>query len=404
MLSNVSVRESMLTEMSRVTCEKVCEALRLCGNQYNFDAEEAIRNLGIMNMRCEVMKKENVKKEKVVKASFPLPYNGEYDEKKCHALRQNKGLYTQCQISVKDGKSYCKSCEGQVEKNGHPDYGTIEDRQKCDIFEFKDPNGKKPVSYKKIMKKYKLSVEEVLAEAEKMNIKINPKHFEEPVEDEKRGRPKAEKEVKEKAEKSKGRPKKSKKVLEIEGGDEDLFASLVASANVEPEKVVDEDKEAKKKAAEEAKEAKKKAAEEEKEAKKKAAEEAKAKAAEEKEAKKKAAEEAKAKAAEEKEAKKKAAEEEKEAKKKAAEEAKAKKEPKKKTTAKVVVEEEQEQEVVKKIEFEGKKYLKSKNTGIIYDYNEYTTNGEQVVVGKWNDTTNKIDFKDEEEEEEEYDE
>lgn len=35
-----------------------------------------------------------------------------------------------------------------------------------------------------------------------------------------------------------------------------------------------------------------------------------------------------------------------------------------------------EPDVVKKIEFEGKKYLKSKKTGIIYDYNEYTKNGE----------------------------
>ena len=55
-----------------------------------------------------------------------------------------------------------------------------------------------------------------------------------------------------------------------------------------------------------------------------------------------------------------------------------------------------------KIEFEGKKYLKSKKTGIIYDYTEYTKNGEQVVVGKWNDASNKIEFNAAEEEEEEY--
>ena len=41
--------------------------------------------------------------------------------------------------------------------------------------------------------------------------------------------------------------------------------------------------------------------------------------------------------------------------------------------------------------------MKSKNTGIIY-------NMEQEVVGKWNEQSNKIDFKEaeEEEEEEEY--
>jgi len=47
--------------------------------------------------------------------------------------------------------------------------------------------------------------------------------------------------------------------------------------------------------------------------------------------------------------------------------------------------------------------LKSKNTGIIYDYNEYVKNGEQVVIGKWNESSNKIEFSADEEEEEEYD-
>jgi hypothetical protein len=46
--------------------------------------------------------------------------------------------------------------------------------------------------------------------------------------------------------------------------------------------------------------------------------------------------------------------------------------------------------------------LKSKKTGVVYDYNEYVKNGEQVVVGKWNDDKNKIDFANKEEEEEEY--
>ena len=52
-------------------------------------------------------------------------------------------------------------------------------------------------------------------------------------------------------------------------------------------------------------------------------------------------------------------------------------------------------DVVNKIEFQGTTYLKSKNTGIIY-------NMEQDVVGKWNENTMTIDFDEEEEEEEEY--
>jgi len=52
-------------------------------------------------------------------------------------------------------------------------------------------------------------------------------------------------------------------------------------------------------------------------------------------------------------------------------------------------------DVVNKIDFQGTTYLKSKNTGIIY-------NMDQDVVGKWNENTKTIDF--EEEEEEEYEE
>ena len=63
-----------------------------------------------------------------------------------------------------------------------------------------------------------------------------------------------------------------------------------------------------------------------------------------------------------------------------------------------VVEEEEEQDIVRRFEFEGKKYLKSKNTGIIY-------NMEQDVIGKWNESKQRIDFDTIEEEScDEYDE
>jgi colicin import membrane protein len=295
-----------------------------------------------------------------------------------------------------------------------------------DIFEYVDPKGRKPVSYTKVMKKYKLTEEQVLEEAGRLNITINPGHFVAPVQETKRGRPASPKEVKE-PKGSKGRPKKAKKVLEIEGDEDDLFASLVADANLEEEEVeveVKDTKEAKrlekeaKLAADKAeKEAKLAAEKAEKEA-KLAAKELEKKQKEEQRLKEKAEKEAKLAADKaEKEAKLAADKAEKEAKlaaDKAEKEAKlaAEKEAKlaadkggKKKKAVVEVEEEEEPDVVKKIEFEGNKYLKSKKTGIIYDYTEYVKNGDQVVVGKWNESKNKIDFTEtSEESEEEYEE
>ncbi len=412
------VSEQLNRMMINCAQELAQRAVKSCGEHYNFDSEEAIRLLGLMNIKVDRKmpeKKLKVVKEKAVKMAFPLPYNGGCAADCCSALRQNQGLYTQCTMAPKKNQVFCKQCQMNADKNGGvPEYGTIQMRNAVGIFEYVDPKGRKPVAYTKIMKKYKVDQAAVIEEAVKFGMNIDAEHFFAPV-DASKGRPKKEKVVKEKG--SKGRPKKAKKVLQIEGDDDDLFASLVADANATSSSAEPATKKRGKsdeeKAAEEAKKAAEKAEKEAKRLAEKAEKEAKLAAEKaEKEAKllaeKVARELKKAKEEEEKLAKKAAlelAKAEKEAK-LAAE--KAAKEAKKKPAAAVKepepVVEDEEPDVVKKIEFEGKKYLKSKKTGVIYDYNEYVKNGEQVVVGKWNDSSNKIDFNktSDEEEEEEY--
>jgi hypothetical protein len=53
----------------------------------------------------------------------------------------------------------------------------------------------------------------------------------------------------------------------------------------------------------------------------------------------------------------------------------------------------EEADVVKKIKFEGKQYLKSKKSGIVYDYELYVSTGDQVMVGMWNEEKKCIMFK-----------
>jgi hypothetical protein len=48
--------------------------------------------------------------------------------------------------------------------------------------------------------------------------------------------------------------------------------------------------------------------------------------------------------------------------------------------------------VVKKIEFEGKKYLKAKYSNVVYDYKKYTVDGEEIIIGEWDDSINGIKF------------
>ena len=409
--SSVVYVNDQLNRMMVSSAKEFAErCIKSCAVNYNFDGDEAIRLLGLENVKLSHREPSEKKKAKVVvaKTAFPMPYNGELNDECCYALRQNNGLYTQCQSSRKDGKNFCKQCQILADRGveGIPEYGTIQMRQAVDIFEYTDPNGRKPIAFTKVMKKYKITQEQALEEAGKFNININEKHFTFTERDSKRGRPSSQKEKTPKEPKgAKGRPKKEKKVLQVEGGDDDdLFASLVADANSNSaEEIVSEN--IKKVKTDEERETERLAKEAEKQEKelKRLAEKA------EKEAKL-AAEKAEkeAKLAEEKAEKEALAKQKKELKKKAEEDEKlAKKEltKVKKTAAAPKEDDEDEPEVVKKIEIDGKKYLKSKKSGIIYDYQEYVKNSEQVVIGKWNDSTNKIDFKkpSEEEEEEEYD-
>jgi len=422
------VSEQLTRQLINATQDVTANSIKHLANHYGFDYEEAIRLIGLDMIKVERKGTSKTKRAKSVKAvaaktAFPLPYNGEFNDSCCYALRQNNGLYTQCSSVRKGEAQFCKGCASQMQKTGAevPEYGTIQQRMAVGIFEYVDPKGRKPVAYTKVMKKYKINQQQALEEAEKFNIIINSEHFVIHDAEGKRGRPKSEKAPKEKG--AKGRPKKSKKVIQIDGDDEDdLFATLVAQANETDlshditetsQQAKKQEKEAKRLAEKAEKEAKLAAEKAEKEAERLALaqqKEAKKKAEEEeKAAKKLAAEQAKALAEQKKEAEKAAKEAEKAAKEAAKAEKKTKSEKKPKAEKKTKAaeqEDEEEPDIVKKIEFEGKKYLKSKNTGIIYDYTKYVKEGDQVVIGKWNENTNKIEFGrdlEEEEEEEEYD-
>ncbi len=428
---NLNLSESVDRGMKEAVKNAVMEAVERCGRKYNFDAGEALLELGLTEVVVLKALKEKVSASASV--SIPLPFSGVIAEECCIALRQNSGLYTQCQ-SLKAGSSrYCNQC-GKKGESGESEYGTVESRMAVGLQDYVDSKGRKQVHYTKIMKKLNLTEEQVMEVANKHGIKVDGSHFIAPVDASKRGRPKSEKPAKVSSG-VKGRPKKEKKVVEIAGDEEDLFANLVAQANrVSSEEEAEEESAVAEVVAESAvaevvaesavaevveapKVVEKPVAKVTKTAANKVAEKA-AKEAEkaEKEAQKaaeKTAKEAEKAAKEaEKVAEKAAKEAEKVAEKAAKEAAKASEKAAKEAVKKVekvaqkAAKDDDEAEVVKKIEFAGNKYLKSKKTGIVYDYAEYMKTGDQIVVGQWNNETSAIDFKkacdDEEESEDEY--
>jgi len=417
-MSRVMNMDNIVMEGMKETCvDYCCNVIRELSRMYNFDSEEAIGKLNLDDVKVNIVEKvKKVKPEKVkvakvakvekvkkVTSKYPMPFNNKKNDGCCEGLRQNHSLYTQCENLKLNDNEYCKKCNNESLKNdsGKPDYGTISDRLECGIYEFRDAKGKSPIAYTKLMSKLKFTREEVEEEAKKLNYEIDPIHFEY-TEEPKRGRPKSEKKVKDANATSsgkKGRPKKMNKEVELTSDvGEDIFASLVENANAnvvnanatqvvnivvsevptkvdtpeKSEKVVEQEA---KKTENDAKKAEKEAKKVENDAKKVENDAKKA----EKEAKKAENDAKKA----EKDAKK----AEKDAKKAENDAKKAEKKP------------EEEVDVVRKFEYEGTTYLKSKSTGVIY-------NMDQDLVGKWNEETQKIDFEDidDEEEEDEYDE
>ena len=384
---------TMMSNASKMN-KKFMEGIEKCAALYGFKVEEAI---------AKIM--ESKKKVKIVapKSSFALPFSGEKNEKCCEGLRYNEGLYTQCEVVKKGENKYCAVCE-----KGELKYGTIEGRLEVGLMEYKDPSGKSPVHYSKIMKKLKLTEEAVLEEGLKMGKNVDPIHL--VAQEEKRGRPKAVKVVKEKEEKKKGRPKKAPKGLELESKTTDLFASLIANSVessseiddmceaefvnnsvengvkevvVEPV-VVKECSKAMEKALKEELKALEKAEKEHAKALEKAKKEQEKALEKAKKEEEKALKEAAKKAPKEKVVKEKVVKE-KVVKEKVVKEKVVKKEKVEEKVEDKASEEEEEADVVKKIKFEGATYLKSKKSGIVY-------NMEQDVIGKWDEAIQKIIF------------
>jgi hypothetical protein len=426
--------ESMALDMARQTITE-------CAVLYGFSAEEAMDRLGAstITLRTEekVKKPKTEKAAKAIKSAFPLPFTGAIQSDCCQGIKANRGLYSQCAKSCKKDSQFCNGCAKQAEKNasGEPDCGVIAKRM-LDGDAWRDPKGRAPISFRQLMKKMKLSEDQVLAEVSRLGASFDAeKHFAaEPAKDSKRGRPK--KAVTSDTEsdaspKKRGRPKKPTKVVDVSATD-DLFANLVeeaksAAAPSEGEmsdlsgsdsdseagskkpsknsKLTEAEKTAKK-AARDAEKAKAKAEKEAKEAQEKAEKKAardaeKAKAKAEKEAKEaeekaaKAAAKAVAKAEKEaKEAEEKAAKAAAKAEKPAA--AKTKKSKAEAPVATPVASEEltpeaEEEEAVKveKFEIKGTIYLKSADN-TLYDMKT------QEEIGVWNPETKEIEEQDEE--------
>ena len=149
----------------------------------------------------------------------------------CRALRLNSGLYTQCEGECVNGSKYCDVCNARMSESssGVPEYGTVDDRVKVGLYEFKDPSGRSPTAYTLIMKKHNISKEDVMSGCECLGVSIQSEHLDYVAPVSKRGRPCLKKEVS-KPSAGRGRPKK-KFEDNVDDDQDDLFNELIKKAN-----------------------------------------------------------------------------------------------------------------------------------------------------------------------------
>lgn len=286
--ASLVVTELLAKTLENCAKELASRCIKECASRHGFDATEEIRVLGLENLaliRKQMAKKPKGEKkattEKKVKgekkAYFPLPFNPDtVDFSKCNGLAYNRGLFTQCPKEQMANSCFCKGCQAECDSSatGIPSCGTVQQRLATNLYEFKDPKGRNPVRYLKVLEKAKILPGQAIEEAGKLSIVINEEHFVLP---------------EKKASGPKGRPKKTTGTVEADNVT-DLFAKLTAVDNTSEvfEEAESAPKSKKSKLTEEEKEAKKAALEAERAAKKQEREAKLAEEKEEREAKRKA--------------------------------------------------------------------------------------------------------------------
>ena len=148
---------------------------------------------------------------------IPLPWCGPEGVRQdwCQGIRLNHGLHSQCTMLKMGGGQYCATCQRHADSNsnGIPTYGNVTMRSAVGIHEYRDPKGKQSACFATTIEKLGISRSDVEAEAAKFGLSIPEEHWT------KRkltkGRPKRETAVGDSdgEQKTRGRPKKDKKVM-----------------------------------------------------------------------------------------------------------------------------------------------------------------------------------------------
>ena len=144
----------------------VKDAIAKLAKRYKFDPVEAENELlgGGVQVKKEVIPRN------------ALPWCGEVIEENCDAIAYNSGRYTQCPQQKKTGR-WCTKCAKQVEIDGTPKNGDVEQRKACDLMEY-TVGERRVVPYGDYMKRNNYTRQEVEDSAAFYGWTVDPRQFE----------------------------------------------------------------------------------------------------------------------------------------------------------------------------------------------------------------------------------
>jgi len=152
--------------IERMMKKCIQEVVETCAAMYSFSASDCIEALEVASSSSSSSSSLKPLKSKATK-SFPLPFMREHvNEDGCNGIIFNHGLFTQCK-NERTVETMCNTCSTE-------NCGTLEARMSAD---FKDPKGRRPSSYIAVLRKLKLTQEQAIQEAGKVNIELNELHF-----------------------------------------------------------------------------------------------------------------------------------------------------------------------------------------------------------------------------------
>ena len=166
--ASMEVTELLMKTLENAARKLAARCISEVASRHGFDAEKEIQALGLENLsliRKQMAKRTVVTKEKKPrepkKSAFPLPFFAEnVNTDGCQGLAYNRGLFTQCTKNKCETGLYCKGCQIEADKNssGAPDCGNVSSRLATGLYEFKDPKGRSPISYIKVIKKLNITL------------------------------------------------------------------------------------------------------------------------------------------------------------------------------------------------------------------------------------------------------